>query len=85
MEIGGGITFVGRISLSLPPTSVSERTKVLQFCRHEQPKKPNTQKKVNWHSVHVTESKIEVLQFSIQYEGSYVDTFVSNNKLLWHS
>ena len=46
--------------------------------------KPNTQKKVNWRSVHVTESKIEALQFSIQYEGSYVDTFVSNNKLFFH-
>ena len=46
--------------------------------------KPNTQKKVNWRSVHVTESKIEALQFSIQYEGSYIDTFVSNNKLFFH-
>jgi 5-methylcytosine-specific restriction enzyme A len=46
--------------------------------------KPNTQKKVNWRSVHVTESKIEVLQYSLQYEGSFMSSFVSNNKLFFH-
>ncbi len=37
--------------------------------------KPNTQKKVNWRSVHVTESKIEALQYSLQYEGSFMSSF----------
>jgi 5-methylcytosine-specific restriction enzyme A len=46
--------------------------------------KPNTQKKVNWRSVHVTESKIEALQYSLQYEGSFMSSFVSNNKLFFH-
>jgi 5-methylcytosine-specific restriction enzyme A len=46
--------------------------------------KPNTQKKVNWRSVHVTESKIESLQYSLQYEGSFMSSFVSNNKLFFH-
>jgi len=46
--------------------------------------KPNTQKKVNWHSVHVTQSKIEALQYSLQYEGSFMNSFVSNNKLFFH-
>jgi hypothetical protein len=44
--------------------------------------KPNTQTKVNWRSVHVTESKIEALQYSLQYEGSFMSSFVSNNKQL---
>ena len=46
--------------------------------------KPNTQKKVNWRSIHVTESKIEALQYSLQYEGSFMSSFVSNNKLFFH-
>jgi 5-methylcytosine-specific restriction enzyme A len=44
--------------------------------------KPNTQKKVNWRSVHVTESKIEALQYSLQNENSFMSSFVNNNKQL---
>ena len=46
--------------------------------------KPNDIKRVQWHSEHVTESKIEALQFAIKYEGSFINTFVSNNKLFFH-
>jgi hypothetical protein len=46
--------------------------------------KPNTQKKQIWTSVIVTQSKIEALQHAMEYEGSFMSSFVSDNKLFFH-
>jgi hypothetical protein len=46
--------------------------------------KPNNIKKVHWHSVIVTKCKLEALQFSIQYEGSFIDTYLSNNEFFFN-
>jgi hypothetical protein len=46
--------------------------------------KPNTQKKQIWRSEIVTQSRIEALQHAIEYEGSFMNSFTSGNKLFFH-
>jgi hypothetical protein len=46
--------------------------------------KPNTQKKQIWSSEIVTQSRIEALQHAIEYEGSFMNSFTSGNKLFFH-
>ena len=46
--------------------------------------KPNNVKRPNWFSVIVTQCKLEALRFAVQYDESFIDTFITNNDIFYH-